>query len=122
MDFSRYTPVQIRAHCRNNARSLAINQAAYQAQRQASLARAERLRAQVDDEVRAFRAWRATVLVPLRSLEGSPESTLEKRLPHAAQELFRLRVTWGALSPLLTAEERAHILGEDLRQDPLSAE
>ncbi len=110
MDFSRYTPSQIRAHCRGNARSLALNTAAYQSQRQASLARSERVRAQFEEEIRSFRAWRVAFLVPLRASEESPQTTFDRRLPHACRGLFKLRVTWSALSPLLSADERARLL------------
>jgi hypothetical protein len=110
MDFYQYSPPKIRAHCRSNARSLALNTAVYQSQRQASLARSEHLRSQLDEEVRAFHAWRAAFLVPLRYPEESPQTTFERRLPHACQSLFKLRVTWSALSPLLTADEREGLL------------
>jgi len=110
MDFASYSPAQIRAHCQSNARSLTLNPAAYQAQRQGSLARAERLRGQLEEEIRAFRTWRAAFLVPRRDPEGSPQQAYEKKLPHARQQLFGLRVTWVALSPLLTAQERERLL------------
>lgn len=110
MDFASYSPAQIRAHCQSNARSLTLNPAAYQAQRQGSLARAERLRGQLEEEIRAFRTWRAAFLVPRRDPEGSPRRAYEKKLPHARQQLFGLRVTWAALLPLLTAQERERLL------------
>jgi len=106
MDFYHYTPQQIRAHCLSNARSLALNTSSYQIQRQASLARSERLRVQFNEEIRSFYAWRAAFMVPLRDSEASPQTNYEKRLPHACQGLFKLRVTWAALSPLLTPAER----------------
>jgi hypothetical protein len=109
MDFYHYSPPQIRAHCRSNARSLALNTSSYQNQRQASLARSERLRVQFDEEVRSFRAWRAAFFAPLRDSEESPQTIYEKRLPHACQSLFKLRVTWAALSPLLAAAERERL-------------
>jgi hypothetical protein len=114
MDFASYSPTQIRAHCRSNTRSLALNPAAYQAQRHGSLARAERLRRDLDEEVRAFRSWRAAFLVPLRDADGTPQQMYEKKLPHARQGLFGLRVTWAALSPLLTEEERSVWIGKAL--------
>jgi hypothetical protein len=117
MDFYHYSPQQIRAHCRSNARSLALNTASYQSQRQASLTRSERVRAQFNEEIRSFRAWRAAFLVPLRDTEESPQAAYETRLPHACQSLFKLRVTWSALSPLLTADEREVSLKPRLRPD-----
>jgi hypothetical protein len=120
MNFASYSPAQIRAHCQSNARSLMLNPTAYQAQRQGSLARAQRLRGQLDEEIQAFRTWRTGFLVPRRDPEGSPRQAYEKRLPHARQQLFGLHVTWAALSPLLTEDERARLLKTLIEPSPPS--
>ncbi|MEX1826901.1 hypothetical protein [Luteibacter sp. CQ10] len=105
MDFARYSPKQVQAHCANNLRSQRLdpNFAMY---RRDALARCARLEADIATEVRAFHAWRISYIAPRREAWGHLGEAAEQATVRASQSVMRLRTTWGALAPLLSEPER----------------
>ncbi|MDR6935348.1 hypothetical protein [Luteibacter sp. 3190] len=106
-DFARFTPKQILAHCQNNARSMALNPVLQQTYQRDASARAQRKNQEADDEVRAFRIWRTTFLMPRRDAWGHFDEASRQAQERARRALMHLHFAWAALTPLLTDEERA---------------
>lgn len=109
-DFARYTAKQVRLHCEQNHRQVALDRYGYQNQHQGALARCDRLEREAHEEAKAFRAWRTGFLVPRREAWGHLGLATEQGRVRAHRELTRLRTTWAALEALLTEEERQVLL------------
>ncbi|MDF3982152.1 hypothetical protein P3W23_09140 [Luteibacter sp. PPL554] len=117
-DFARYTPKQILAHCQKNERLAGSNPLQHQAYQRDTLARANRLATEADEEARRFRTWRIGFVAARRDAWGHLDEASKQAIARAAQSLTTLRDVWAALEPLLTSEEREQWLAS--RPSPLA--
>lgn len=105
-DFARYTAKQVRVHCEQNHRQVALDGHGYQMQQQAALARCDRLEREAHEEAKAFRTWRTGFMAPRRDAWGHFGVATEQAKLRAHRELIGLRNAWAGLESLLTDEER----------------
>ena len=112
LDFARYPSKQVLAHCQGNQRSLALNPLGYQQYQRDALARAARKEAEIDEECRAFRAWRSGFLGPRRDAWAHLDEASQRAMQQALGELLRLQTAWATLAPMVTPDEREHWLAQ----------
>lgn len=110
LDFARFTPKEVQAHCQKNLRSLALDPNGYRQYQANAMERAARYEQEADVEARAFRTWRVGFLAPRRKAWGHLDEASRQAEARAGRALQRLNATWTAMAPLLTPEERAQWL------------
>ncbi|QWT22485.1 hypothetical protein KPL74_10910 [Bacillus sp. NP157] len=100
-DFSRFTPAQVHEHLKFNQRSVRLQPQMFDTAQRSSLDRAARLKTEINAEIRAFEAWRATFLTPRRDIYASADADTSEALASAHRAMERLQRAWNAVQKVV---------------------